>query len=94
MDTVDPTVTLAAIASAQNQFQLACCYSIAKATLESLPRIMSLDHLSRGRVVFGAGLGEPPNLNLLLLNSSAKMRAKKLMKTLQCRPIIDRSIKV
>ena len=52
MNTVDPTVTLAAIASAIINFNWSCCYSAADDLGKSLEELVSLDHLSRGRVVF------------------------------------------
>lgn len=91
MNTVDPTIALAAIASATNSILVGPVVTpLARRRPWKVSReLVSLDHLSKGRVIFGAGLGEPPEFEFTAFgeNSSAKVRARKVDESLT---IIDR----
>ena len=91
LDTVDPIVALAAIASATSKISLGPIVTpLARRRPWKVSReLVSLDHLSKGRVIFGAGLGEPPEFEFTAFgeDSSAKVRAKKVDESLT---LIDR----
>lgn len=91
MNTVDPTIALAAIASATNSILVGPVVTpLARRRPWKVAReLVSLDHLSKGRVILGAGLGEPPEFEFTAFgeNSSAKVRARKVDESLV---IIDR----
>lgn len=86
MNTVDPTVTLAAIASATKSILIGPVVTpLARRRPWKVSReLVSLDHLSKGRIVLGAGLGEPPEFEFTAFgeDSSAKVRAKKVDESL------------
>ncbi|OUU73886.1 MAG: hypothetical protein CBC29_09270 [Methylococcaceae bacterium TMED69] len=86
MNTVDPTVALAAIASETKSISIGPVVTpLARRRPWKVSReLVSLDHLSKGRVVFGAGLGEPPEFEFTAFgeDSTAKVRAKKVDESL------------
>ena len=86
MNTVDPTVALAAIASVTKSISIGPIVTpLARRRPWKVSReLVSLDHLSNGRVVFGAGLGEPPEFEFTAFgeDSTAKVRAKKVDESL------------
>ena len=82
LDTIDPTVALTLIASESSHLKFGPIITpLARRRPWKLAReLISLDQLSGGRLVFGAGLGEPEDLEFAAFGeeSSGKVRAKKL----------------
>jgi len=87
LDTTDPTVALAVIAKETSSLRFGPIITpLARRRPWKLAReLVSLDHLSGGRLVFGTGLGEPGNLEFSVFgeDSSGKIRAKKVDEGLQ-----------
>ena len=82
VETVDPSVALGAIAQVTSRIKIGPVVTpIARRRPWKLAReLVTLDVLSDGRLIFGAGLGEPPELEFSAFgeNSSGKVRAGKL----------------
>ena len=78
----DPWIALAAIALKTSRLRLgAMVTSLARRHPWKVAReTVSLDHLSRGRLIFGAGLGEPPERDFGTFNEpeDARIRAARL----------------
>ena len=82
LDTVDPSVALAVIARETSKIKFGPIVTpLARRRPWKLAReLVTLDHLSKGRLVFGAGLGEPAELEFSAFGeeSDGKVRARKL----------------
>lgn len=82
LDTVDPIVALSAIITATESI---CVGPIVTPLARRRPwkvsrELVSLDRLSKGRVIFGTGLGEPPEFEFAAFgeDASPKIRARKV----------------
>ena len=82
LDTVDPSVALAVVAKETSRIKLGPVVTpLARRRPWKLAReLVTLDRLSDGRLVFGAGLGEPAELEFAAFreDSDGKIRARKL----------------
>ncbi len=80
--TLDPWVGLAAVAAATRHMRIGTLVTpLPRRRPTKLAReVTTLDHLSRGRVVLGVGLGSPPESEFAALGEDpdAKLRAQKL----------------
>ena len=80
--TVDPWIVLSAIASSTSTIRIGAMITpLARRRPSQVAReTVSLDHLSNGRLVFGAGLGLPPEVEFGLFGEETddRVRAEKL----------------
>jgi alkanesulfonate monooxygenase SsuD/methylene tetrahydromethanopterin reductase-like flavin-dependent oxidoreductase (luciferase family) len=83
---VDPWVTLAAVATKTSRILIGPMVTpLARRRVTDVARqVTTLDHLTDGRVVFGAGLGTPPDAEFGVLGDEpdARVRAERLDESL------------
>ncbi len=83
---VDPWMALAAIATRTNHIRIGAFMTplARRKPWEVARQTISLDHLSRGRLIFGAGLGaQPREFETFQEESDPKIRAEKLDESLE-----------